>query len=104
MRSSHRDRDDGAREVDLDACAPVAETLDAQMRKIEIDERVKLFEIRNRRPRISLGPSSSDTYHTCRGYHPGARVRVWIRADTVAQEQRSSTAPLDGAACVLRPL
>ena len=53
MRSSHRDRDDGAREVDLDACAPVAETLDAQMRKIEIDERVKLFEIRIRRPRIS---------------------------------------------------
>ena len=78
MRSSHRDRGDGAREVDLDACAPVAETLDAQLRKIETDERVKLFEIRIRRPRISLGPSSSDTHHKGRGYHPSPRPRARI--------------------------
>ena len=78
MRSSHRDRGDGAREVDVDACAPVAEMLDARLRKIEIDERVKLFEIRNRRPRISLGPSSSDTHHKGRGYDQGPRVRVRI--------------------------
>ena len=53
--------------LDGDARSPVAQTFDARLRKIEIDERGKFFEIRNLRPRISTGDPASRRLGQCRG-------------------------------------